>query len=236
MPLLFKYRVGAPPTSLYWSSVAGSLRGFRHAISLSGYFLFRIANLNCTQDISDVATGISVLVNRCLLQDMPEGYRVHDLVLEYLQLIMAMDGGRLAGTASSRQAQYLARLGVFKQYNARGHYVSTGGLYSLIALWNSAKNLDGNVNAGVFYSKSLEGVDDIEIVRDVAWLLRLLVRTFSRYWFVLDPPCVDFGVQHRSTLCVCSCKYAPCLLSRFVEFPTIITSILLRGRCIADLC
>lgn len=136
----------------------------------------RTANRSLPQDTSDVATGVSALVNRCLLQGMPEGYRLHDLVLEYLHLIIAMDGGRLAATASSRQAQYLARLGVFKRYETRDSDVSTGGSYSLIVLWNAVKKLDGTVNVGKCYSKSLEGVGDIELTTRVAWLLILLVR------------------------------------------------------------
>lgn len=133
---------------------------------------------NGLQDISDVKAGASALVHRCLLQGMREGYRLHDLVLEYLQLIIAMDDGRLAKTASSRQARYLARLGVFKQYHDRGTEVSSSGLYTLVALWNSVKRLDGAVNVEVWYRKSLDGVTEIRIATQVAWLLSLLVRSF----------------------------------------------------------
>lgn len=114
-------------------------------------------------------------MDRCLLQDQLDGYRLHDLVLGFLQLTIGMDGGRLAGKASRRQARYLARLGVFKQYNARGTQVSTGGLYSLVALWNSVKNLDVTVNVEARYRKSLEGRAEVEITRQVAWVLLLLV-------------------------------------------------------------
>ena len=54
--------------------------------------------------------------------------------------------------------------------------------------------------------KSSEGVDEIEIARNAAWLLLFLVRTFSRYSFVFDPPRIDLRAQHRSTSYVCSCK------------------------------
>lgn len=114
-------------------------------------------------------------MNRCLLQDQVDGYRLHDLVLEYLQLTIAKDGGRLVRKASSRQATYLARLEVFKQYNTRGTEVSTGGLYALVALWNSVKRLGGSVNVEACYRKSLEGVAEIEITRQVGWVLLLLV-------------------------------------------------------------
>lgn len=143
---------------------------------MSPRLVFRNTNLNDLQDMSDVPTGARVLVDRCLLQDMPEGFRIHDIVLEYLQLIIGMDGGALAEKASSRQAQYLGRLGVFKEYDARGEHVSTGGLYSLIALWNSVKKLDGTVDVGTCYTESLKGVTDIYIRSGVGWLLMLLVR------------------------------------------------------------
>lgn len=115
-------------------------------------------------------------MDRCLLQKTLEGYRLHDLVLQYLQLTISMDGGDLAGKSSSRQARYLARLGVFREYFAHGGDVSTGGSYSLIALWNSVKNLDGTVNVAACYSESLEGVIEIKVKRQIGRLLVLLVR------------------------------------------------------------
>eukprot|EP00752_Nemacystus_decipiens_P014758 g13139.t2 len=132
-----------------------------------------LANL-WKQHITEVPTGASVLVNRYLLQDQLDGYRVHDLVLQFLQLTIGVDGGRLARKASSRQARYLAKLRVFKQYNARGAEVSAGGLYSLVALWIAVKRLDGAVDVEACYRKSLEGKAEVEITRQVAWVLLLL--------------------------------------------------------------
>lgn len=155
--------------------------------------LFRITNLNGLQDITDVSTGAGVLVDRCLLQTTTEGYRLHDLVLEYLQLTISMDGGRLAKKASTRQARYLARVAVFLGYAARGPDVRTGGLYSLVALWNSVKKLDGNINVEECYERSLEGVVEVVIAIQVARLLIFQVRA---------------GLPRRLHFsCCCSCTY-----------------------------
>lgn len=142
--------------------------------------LFRTTNAHGLQDASDVPTGTRVLVDRCLLQDMTGGYRLHDLVLEYLQLTIKLDGDGLAEKATSRQARYLGRIGVFKEYADRGRHVATGGFYSLIALWNSVKKFDKTADAGTCYAESLEGVADMTTRKDVGWLLYLLVRVFLR--------------------------------------------------------
>lgn len=129
-----------------------------------------------SQDITDVPASADLLVDRCLLQPTAEGYRLHDLVLEYLQLTKVKSGSPLAGEASSRQARYLARLGVFAGYANRGTNVMTGGMYTLVALWNSVNKLDTTVNVEKCYAKSLEGVPDVEITIAIGLLLFLLVR------------------------------------------------------------
>lgn len=132
------------------------------------------------QHIGDVATCATVLVGHCLLQDMLESYRLHDLVLEYLQLVVTMDDSQtLAGRASSRQAQYLGRLDVFKEYYAQGKLVRTGGAYSLAALWSAIKKLDPAIDVEARLLESVKGVTDIDLWRDVGLFLRLLVRLGS---------------------------------------------------------
>ena len=141
-------------------------------------YLFSVSNHESAygaQDVRDVPTGTSVLVDRCLLQDTTGGYRLHDLVLEYMQLIIK-DYRGLAEKAASRQAGYLGRLDVFNGYAAGGFSCSKGGLYLLTALWNSAKKLDGTVDVGACYAESLEDVSDIRIITAVGWLLIALVR------------------------------------------------------------
>lgn len=107
---------------------------------------------------------------------MPDGYRLHDLVLQYVQLTIRMDDGHVAEIASSRQARFLATPRVFKRYSVRGMNVSNGGTYSLVSLWNSVKELDRMVDAEACYTESLAGVVDIELKREVARLFILLVR------------------------------------------------------------
>ena len=118
------------------------------------------------------------MVDRCLLQDMTGGYRLHDLVLEYLQLTIKMDSGDLVEKATLRQARYLGRLNVFNGYAAVGQHARTGGLFALIALWNSVKKLNETVDAGAYYAESLTGVADVTTMQDVGNLLYLMVRSF----------------------------------------------------------
>lgn len=95
---------------------------------------------------------------------------------------------------------------VFKQYNARGTDVSTGGLYSLVALWNSVKKLDGTVNVEACYRKSLEGVAEVEMARQVAWVLLLLVRNSLGTFFFLV---VSRGRENKLLLMSWACTEEP---------------------------
>ncbi|CAM9675009.1 unnamed protein product [Scytosiphon promiscuus] len=168
-----------------FSSIETSLRGLPNAqqeqlqlmaVMASGVAVTpeMLANL-WAQHISDVATGACILVSHCLLQDTLENYRLHDLVLEYLQLVIKMDDDQtLAERASSRQARYLGRLDVLEMHVSRGESISNGGLYCLISLWNSVKKLDGRVDVKARYAESLHGVTKIRTWREVAHLLMLL--------------------------------------------------------------
>lgn len=113
-------------------------------------------------------------MDRCLLQATTGGYRLHDLVLEYLQLTIRMDGGGLAEKATSRQARYLGRLDVFQGYASVGE--NGRGLYPLIALWHGVQKFDAAVDVGECYAETLEGKADTRTWTDVGWLLVMLVR------------------------------------------------------------
>lgn len=136
-------------------------------------------NPNPLQDFSDVPTGANILVDHCLLQNAgTDYYRLHDLVLEYLQLIINMGGDEtFAQMGSSRQARYLSRLGVLHEYYFGGEVVSTGGLYALVALWNSVKKLDGTVDVERYYTGSLNGASEIGPWDEAGKLLNRLVRS-----------------------------------------------------------
>lgn len=116
----------------------------------------------------------AVLVNRGLLQATYDGYRVHDLVLEYLGAAVKTDQS-LAKEASVLQARHLADLGVLHEYSVGG-VTSSGSLYSLAALWGSAKKLDGKLSARKHYSGSLEATTNPGPWVEVGSLLERLVR------------------------------------------------------------
>ena len=103
-------------------------------------------------------------------------YRLHDLVLEYLQLAIRMDDD-LAKLASSRQASFLGSVAVLRTYAAGGNTVLNGGMYALLALWNSAKKLDETLSVQRYYEGSLKGVgvDDCPSWQNAAHILLLLV-------------------------------------------------------------
>ncbi|CAN0213297.1 unnamed protein product, partial [Ascophyllum nodosum] len=124
-------------------------------------------------DVSDVKTGATVLVDRCLLQVVNEEYRLHDLVLEYLQMVVKLykDVGR---KASLRQARFLSRIEVLRRYSAGGKLLSSGGLYSLVALWSVVMKLDRSLLVEEFYRRSLRGVTEVEDMQNAGDLLRLL--------------------------------------------------------------
>lgn len=99
-------------------------------------------------------TSTRVLVDNGLLGVVRDGYCVHHLILEYLQLTITMDGGDVyAKEASSRQAQYLSRLGVLHKFVGDG--INTDGIYSLVALWKSVQKLDGRVDVAACYQDAM---------------------------------------------------------------------------------
>lgn len=114
-------------------------------------------------------------MDHCLLQELLEGYRLHDLVLEYLQLTIKMDGDSLAKDAAARQARYLSRLGVLKEYSDGGECAS-GGVYYLVGLWGSVVKLDPLLKPEECYTENLTGVTQTEYWLYAGHLLRLLVR------------------------------------------------------------
>ncbi|CAN0448098.1 unnamed protein product, partial [Ascophyllum nodosum] len=104
--------------------------------------------------LSDVKTGATFLVDRSLLQVVDENYRLHDLVLEYLQMTVKEKLGR---KASSRQARFLSRIEVLRRYSAGGQWSSSSGLYALVALWTAVTKLDRSLTVEEFYRTSLKG-------------------------------------------------------------------------------
>lgn len=123
------------------------------------------------QDSSNVPTGAGVLVDHCVLQEMLEAYRLHDLVLEYLELTIHMDDD-LKNNATSRQARYLGSLHVLRDYSVG---LAGNGPYSLVALWNAVAKLDNHLSVKQYYLDNLRGVTETRPWHDAGHLLRLLV-------------------------------------------------------------
>ena len=141
--------------------------------------------------MSDVKTSATVLVDQCLLHVVNEKYRLHDLVLEYLQMTAKMDED-LARRASPRQARFLSRIETtLRRYSAGDETFSNGGLYSVVPLWDAVTNLDRSLTVGECYRKSLKGVTEIEAWRNAGRLLKLLVR-FATPSFTITGRAVGF--------------------------------------------
>ena len=138
-------------------------------------------------------TGVDVLLERCLLHKVSvTDYRLHDLVLEYLQFTVKKYENLLR-QASSRQARFLSRIEVLRKYSAGGEWVNNGGLYSLVVLWNATKKLDRALIISRYYITTLEGVTEIGAWIQAGRLLVLLVRCafllYTRPFCGLKPFC-----------------------------------------------
>ncbi|CAN0265689.1 unnamed protein product, partial [Ectocarpus fasciculatus] len=97
-----------------------------------------------------------------------DGYRVHDLVLDFLKIKITADA-EMVGEATSLQGQYLGRLDVVKHYYNPEHGAGDQGLFVLDALWRSVENLSGNPGLEVAsYSTSLGEFESCGATADVA--------------------------------------------------------------------
>ena len=123
-------------------------------------------------------TGATVLADRCLLQVVNEEYRLHDLVLEYLQMAVKLYE-ELGRKASLRQARFLSRIEVLRRYSVGDKWLSSGGLYSLVALWSVVMKLDRPLLVEEFYRRSLRNVTGIEDMQNAGDLFLLLVSFFT---------------------------------------------------------
>lgn len=109
------------------------------------------------------------LVSKCLLQDVGGGgYRVHDLVLDFMKIKIKADA-EMAEGASALQAQYLARLDVVESYTNPGHGAGNQGFFVLGALWRSVEKLSGDPRLEVAsYRASLAELESCEPTTEVA--------------------------------------------------------------------
>lgn len=109
------------------------------------------------------------LVSKCLLQDVGGGgYRVHDLLLQFVKLKIKNDNG-MAKTAAALQARFLGRLDVLNGFEDPRHGAHDQGLFALDALWRSVEELSSNPGLEVTsYNSSLGELDPLEVTAEVA--------------------------------------------------------------------
>lgn len=134
------------------------------------------------QDVQNTREEADGLVSKCLLQDFgSDGYRVHDLVVDFLKDNIKADA---AQKATELQAQYLGRLDVVKSYTDPRHGAGYQGLFGLNVLWRSLEKLSGDSGLEVAsYRASLGELESCEATDKVAncfarvgFLFRIQVR------------------------------------------------------------
>ncbi|CAM9160206.1 unnamed protein product [Choristocarpus tenellus] len=118
----------------------------------------------------DVHMYAQLLVGHALLLSLENGYRIHDMVLDFLKFNIGRDS-EIVATATSRQAQYLGRLEVLHKYALGGQVI--GEMDSLLALWDSVESLSAVHSASHEYAESLEGVRESICWREVGDFLGL---------------------------------------------------------------
>eukprot|EP00752_Nemacystus_decipiens_P011090 g9854.t1 len=98
--------------------------------------LRNIWEIEDTEGTQEAADG---LVHVCLLQKVEDvGYRVHDLVLEFLRDIIKVD---VVDKAIALQVAYLRRLDVLEGYRDPKHGAGNQGLFVLDRFWRSVEEL-----------------------------------------------------------------------------------------------
>ncbi|CAM9963508.1 unnamed protein product, partial [Ascophyllum nodosum] len=80
----------------------------------------------------------------------------------------------LGRKASLRQARFLPRIEVLRRYSVDDKWLSSSGIYSLVALWSVVMKLDRSLLVEEFYRRSLRGVTEIEDMQNAGDLFRLL--------------------------------------------------------------
>ena len=124
------------------------------------------------QDTEGTREEADGLVSKCLLQDAGGGgYRVHDLVLDFVKIKVKADE-EMVGKATALQAQYLGRLDVLESYDDRERSAGNQGFYILDSLWRSLENLSGDPGLEVVsYAASLGEMESCGATVEVATCL-----------------------------------------------------------------
>ncbi|CAM9232131.1 unnamed protein product [Scytosiphon promiscuus] len=128
-----------------------------------------LLNLWEIEDTGDTRKDAEGLVSKCLLQDVGGGgYRVHDLVLDFVKIKIKADG-EMVNKVTALQAHFLGRLDVVKGYGNPEHGAGNQGFFVLDALWRSVEQLAGDTELEVAsYSTSLGELESCGATTDVA--------------------------------------------------------------------
>eukprot|EP00752_Nemacystus_decipiens_P013900 g12339.t1 len=128
-----------------------------------------LLNLWETEDTGGTREEAEGLVSKCLLQDVGGGgYRVHDLVLDFVKVKIKADV-EMVKKATTLQAHFLARLDVLQGYENPEHGAGNQGLFMLGTLWRSVEQLCGDPQLEVAsYSTSLAALESCEATAEVA--------------------------------------------------------------------
>lgn len=121
------------------------------------------------QDVEGIREEAEGLVSKSLLLNVGGGgYRVHDLLLEFMKIKIKGEDD-IIEIATERQTQYLGRLDVVKSYGGPEHGAGNQGLLVLDALWRSVQKLSGDLGLEVSsYDASLRELESCEATTDVA--------------------------------------------------------------------
>ncbi|CAM9933909.1 unnamed protein product, partial [Ectocarpus sp. 12 AP-2014] len=133
-------------------------------------------------DPDDTTLLVHYLVDKSLVKVEEHAYYLHDLVLDFAkdELRKLREKVRLV---NSRQAQYLGRMSIVKDYAEAGEVL--GGLYALMALWRSVEDLSGdNQLEASTYGATTKPSEESESSQDVADLNWAMGRLFNSRWAI----------------------------------------------------
>ena len=149
------------------------------------------------QDAGSTREEAEGLVSKCLLQDMGRsGYRVHDLILEFVKIKIKADAEMLK-KATALQAQYLGRLDVLKSYGDPEHGAGSQGFYVLDALWRSVEQLSGDPRLEIVsYRTSLGELESYEATVEVASSYSWVGFLFNLQVGQVFPSCMALAVLY----------------------------------------
>ncbi|CBN79677.1 NB-ARC and TPR repeat-containing protein [Ectocarpus siliculosus] len=128
-------------------------------------------------DHDDSTLLLDDLVDKSLVKVEEHAYYLHDLVLDFAkdELRKLKERVRLV---TCRQAQYLGRMSVVKDYAKAGEVM--GGFYALMALWRSVEDLSGdNQLEASTYGATVKPSEESEASEDVAYLTWAVGRLFE---------------------------------------------------------